>query len=508
MERVQIPVYMKFEAINGLNPDFTAFKTRILAIGKNRNMSYFSKESVEKAINSFRNLPIIAKIYSGDDCNLHIAGHEFKVEEHDGKIIYKTECVPYGVIPDGDFYFEEVEEPNGTKATYLTTTAILWTGKYPEIVEAAYQEDESYSASMEISVNKTKKYDFDDRYIEITDFTATALTLLGKSDDPKYNVTPCFPSAGLTKFSIDEHFDALFEEMKCALTECFANKSQKCEEGGSVEVENENLIENVEEPTVFEENQEQQTEPVVEEIQPEETAENFEAEENETVAEETPEEEHFSSTYNEKREMLYNAVRALNEHNSSVYKWNYLVDFDDEYVYVNRETYYANDESEEHKIIRISYAINENSKEVSLSAEETEMVMKLLTVEESAEIDRMRGEFEAYKESHSVVNDEVEELRSFKAERLAEDHKAEVQSVLEQFEDLEGNSDFELLKQNALNIDDMEVLADKCYAIRGKCAKVAPKVKNKEVKTPIVKFSNDGEDEPYGGLFSMFGNKN
>lgn len=507
MDKISLPIKTHFEEAEKINDEFTRARCRVMALGKNVNGSFFSREAVEDAMQTFKYVPIIGHVYMGDDGKLHIAGHEMKLVEDDNGYRWQTKCVPYGVCIGENIGFEDVTEEDGTVATYLCSDVILWTGKYPDIVEASY-EDGSTWQSMEIKPIEVREYQYDKRYTEIIKFSASSLCMLGKSDDPKYNVTPCFPSASIIPYSADEHFDALFEEMKCALTECFANKSQKCEEGGSVEVENENLIENVEEPTVFEENQEQQTEPVVEEIQPEETAENFEAEENKTVAEETPEEEHFSSTYNKKREMLCNAVHALNEHNSSVYKWNYLVDFDDEYVYVNRETYCADGESEDHKIIRISYTINENSKEVSLSAEETEMFMKLLTAEESAEIDRMRGEFEAYKESHSVANDEVEELRSFKAERLAEDHKAEVQSVLEQFEDLEGNSDFELLKQNALNIDDMEVLADKCYAIRGKCAKVAPKVKNKEVKTPIVKFSNDGEDEPYGGLFSMFGNKN
>lgn len=519
MEQISVPIKTHFEMVESVNKEFTKCKCYVMALGKNRNRSYFSRETVENAIATFKNIPVISHLYEDDDDNLHAAGHAQKLVENNGVMSWHTNCVPYGVVSGDSFSFEEVQEKDGSTATYLCTDVILWTGKYPEILDAAYSKDCLFNQSMEISVEEARKLKEDDRYMEITKFSASALCLLGKSDDPEYNVEPCFPSSSIIPYSFDEHFSELMNEFKTALAECFSNKINEnggenrkmdqekiCSILAEFNLTAEQLDFEISEEMTEEELREKlsaygNVEPVVEGSS-EENYENGEELENGSEPNKEPEKAEFSSTYNEKRKALCDAVAKLDKREEDLCVWNYLCDFDDEYVYIERDVYTEAEET--HTLGRMAYSISEEL-EVNIESNLEEMFVKWVTAEELEEINRMRSEFEAYCESHSTSNEEVEELRQFKADRLAADHNAEVESVLSSFEDLEGNADFEELKKTAYSIDDMDVLTDKCYALRGRAVKVSQK-KSKEVKAPIIKeMKTVDEEEPYGGLFAMYG---
>lgn len=484
MENMSIPVNIQFDSAKPVNDSFTSFACKIMAIGKNRNGSAFSRSTVEAAIDKFRNLPITAFVYTGDDGKKHIAGHEMKVVEEDGKYKWQTKCVPYGVIPaDAEFGFEDVTEEDGTVATYLVTSAILWTKKYPDIVEAAYGVDGSYWASMEINVLGTHKEE-GDAYIEITDFTPEAFTLLGKSDDPKYNVTPCFPSAGLIPYSLDEQFSTLMEEFKTALAECFAEK-----DGGETMKDELDVVEN--QPEEIQE-QEFQAEEAAEEQQPEQ--EEFEQKDTEPEC---------FALWSKLTGAVNKAVNSLGYSTDGVFVFYHPVDFDDQYIYVYRYYYEDGMADFEKSPMRFAYTKHETESDVTIdiAAEGEQMYIEWLTKEQYDTVKGMERSFAEYKESHSTDNDTVNELIKFKQDRLAQDRAEAVNAVFEQFEDLSGNNDFEALKQN---VGDMDVadIEEKCFAIRGKIMK--PKTKT-PVRTPIIK--EEVQPEPYGGIFSYYGKK-
>ena len=483
MENMSIPVSIQFESAKPVNDTFTSYDCKIMAIGKNRNGSAFSRETVEAAIDKFRNLPITAFIYVGDDGKKHIAGHEMKVVEEDGRYKWQTKCVPYGVIPaDAEFKFEDITEENGTVATYLVTSAILWTKKYPDIIEAAYGADGSYWASMEINVLGTHKGD-GDTHVEITDFTPEAFTLLGKSDDPKYNVTPCFPSAGLVPYSLDEQFNTLMEEFKAALAECFAGTDG----GETMKDEELDVIEEQEE--VFEEEEK------IEEMPVEEPEEQEPIEE--PCVDETPEQFTLMSA---KMKAMQLAVDSLAFHTDASCAFFMLADFDEKYAYVYQYYYEDGMADFEKTAWRYSYTAVENGDEynVEIANEGERMYIEWLTEEQRDAVKNMERSFAEYKESHTTDNDTVNELIKFKEERLAQDRVNAVNAVFEQFDELGGNADFEALKQNtgSLDVDEIE---EKCFAIRGKIMK--PKTKT-QVRTPIIK--GNAPEEPYGGIFSYY----
>lgn len=488
-----------------------------MALGKNRNGSYFSKEAVEAAMSTFKNIPVIAFLYEGEDGDLHVAGHEMKVVEREGRMQWATKCIPYGTVPDQAFTFEEVTESDGTKATYLTGEVILWSGKYPEIMDAIYSDKCYYNQSMEIKCLETQKLEVDERYIDITKFSASALCLLGKSDEDEYNVTPCFPSSSVIPYSFDEQFTQLMDEFKFALADCFSkNNTDGCEVkemnveailaefNMTMEQLDFEITEDMTEEMLRERlsaiNIEPVAEPVVEPVEqePEIQVENQNVE--------------FSSTYMQKRKAIADALNAIsvrdvdNEH----YENYWVMDFDDTYIYVEHYVWANGDDNS--NVGRISYSYNDEENVVTLNGEFEEMFIKWLTAEELEALGREKDEFEAYRENHSTENSEVEELRAFRDERLAEDHRIEVAAVLAEFEDLNENEEFTALVEVAEQYTDMEQLRDRCYAIRGKTMKenFSHKVKPAEV-IPVVNNANipNSANELYGGLFSIYGqNKN
>lgn len=497
MKRVSVPIKTRFEVQEKLNDEFTKYKCFVLGLGKNRNGSYFSQEVVEDALDSFKHIPVIGFVYKDDNGNYRIAGHEQKLAEINGKSKWVTKCIAYGCVPGDDFAFEDVVEKNGQTVRYLTCSIILWTGKFPIICETAGCEDEPWAQSMEICVNKARSLPEDNRYTEVMSFNASALCLLGKYDDAEFDVLPCFPSAGIYPFSYDDSFEQSMNEFKLAMENCFQQNTINGGEKEAMDNENFEAVDSIEE--AVEEVQEGTVEAVQEEFegQPVEDTtektqeEQFEEEQNIKDAENT--EKVFSSLYSEKRDAIGDAVRKMSsyDYDNDKYEGFWLCDFDDEYAYV--EHYVSDQNGESNGVGRFAYSFNEGEKSAYLTSNFEVMYVKWLTADQLAEIENKNREFES--------------LKQFKNDRLAEIHKEEVENILDQFEDLNGNEEFEAFKEAAYSYEDLEALSDKCFSIRGKAVKpIANKKSNNDYRMPI-RHIDDKASSRYGNLFETYNNK-
>ena len=258
MDKFSVNSSTKFTVLEELNSEFTLVKIKVMATGKNRNMSYFDKDVVEAHLNSLNYAPVVAHLFKDEDGEYKIGGHDMYIDWEDWSI--KSLCVPFGVVKADTFEWETVNE-YGIDVDYLTCEAILWTGRYPELKETIYSEDIWWNQSMEVDCKEYRPLESDSNYIEVLDFEFSALCLLYKSDDRDENVTPCFISADVTpiNFSADD-FAIKMNEMKQAMSEVFAFEDK----------EGENMDENKEftaetEPEVVEpETSSNETEPVVE----------------------------------------------------------------------------------------------------------------------------------------------------------------------------------------------------------------------------------------------------
>lgn len=299
---------LKFKAkvtpIEKINDEFTLCKCYVQGVGKNRNFSYMSKENIQRCLPTLSYAPVVGHLIDklDEDGNptgeKYMGGHDYYIDD-DWNL--KSACVPYGVVKADSFNFETVKEyEDEIETEYLTAEVILWTGRYPELMEAIYSDDFYFNESMEISVSEYRPYEEDSNYTELTDFTYSALCLLGKADDktsPEHT-EPCFVESKVipVQYSLErEDFSKVMGELKNELAFYFNKDKIDGKEDKVVENEKEEVIETVEE--VNEESTEKVVENTTEETPDAEVnedtnteSENEEVKEDETVVEASVEE--------------------------------------------------------------------------------------------------------------------------------------------------------------------------------------------------------------------------
>lgn len=199
-----------------VNPSFDYGKLRIAYTGRNRNNTYISKESFERAVPSMFNCPVVANYMRETD---EIGSHDGEwVKDKNGEVNYVMVTQPVGVVPESAHWYWEDVSDNGEAHRYLCTDVLLWKR------QEAYQkikENGVTKHSMEISVTDGKMRD---DYYEIKDFIFTAFCLLGTAE-------PCFESAALFTFSEQEqeNFKLEYTQMLNELKElgCSLNQEEK-----------------------------------------------------------------------------------------------------------------------------------------------------------------------------------------------------------------------------------------------------------------------------------------
>ena len=285
---------LKFKAkvtpIEKINDEFTLCKCYVQGVGKNRNFSYMSKENIQRCLPTLSYAPVVGHLIDklDEDGNptgeKYMGGHDYYIDD-DWNL--KSACVPYGVVKADSFDFETVKEyEDEIETEYLTAEVVLWTGRYPELMEAIYSDDFYFNESMEISVSEYRPYEEDSNYTELTDFTYSALCLLGKADDkisPEHT-EPCFVESKVipVQYSLEkEEFSKVMGELKNELAFYFNKDNTDGKEDEVVENEKEEVIETVEEVN------EESTEEVVENT----TEETPDAEVNEDTNTESKKEE-------------------------------------------------------------------------------------------------------------------------------------------------------------------------------------------------------------------------
>ena len=210
MENMTFETINKIQVIEKLNDEFTLCKCWVMSHGRNRNMSYISKETVEKSLPSLNYAPVVGFLYKNNKGEYRIAGHECHLDTEEWELIPDTQA--FGVVKPNSYSWEIVDE-YGTESEYLCTELIMWTGRFKGLLDSVYNEEIYWGQSMEIQVQEYRPWEDDSNYIEILEMSFSALCLLGKYDNPDENVTPCFINARVepVKFSISEFADQIAE---------------------------------------------------------------------------------------------------------------------------------------------------------------------------------------------------------------------------------------------------------------------------------------------------------
>ena len=440
----------KVKPIKPVNEEFTLCKAYVMGLGVNRNFSYISREATDAALPTLGYCPVVGHLIRKEDGTYYMGSHDYTITE-DWEL--KSITVPYGVVVEDSFDYEDVEE-FGETVTYLTANIILWTGRYEDLNSAIYSDDFYFNQSMEINPKQWRNYKEDSNYTDIVDYSFSALCLLGKADsestnghtDENEHSEPCFISASVIpiEFSKSEFAEAM-NEMKEKLSFCLKNQSSTTVTDVTMEVD---IDKNNGGSTMAEEIKNE----VVDEV-------------TETVVEEALE------------ETVENTVEDVAEE-------------------VVEET---TDETTEEIV---DETVEEN-KEDTPTEEVVEETTEETVVEESNEDYSVL--YSELKEKYDALENEVVSLREYKQTKESEERKCAEDALFADYEETIGETEeFKSLKKKASEFS-LDALKKECLCIVGMYSMTN---KTKETnKSDSLKFSLEpetSEDDPYGGLMKKY----
>ena len=467
MDNKIITFESRFDKPVKFNSQFHMVKIYIAYAGKNRNGSIISKETFEKMIPSLYGVPVVGEWKEEKE---DFGSHGGKIEISEDGIQFIDTTKPYGFIDSSaTVQWENVTEEDGTEREYLTTTAFLWTSRYPEALKVLENKN---NQSMELNIFDGKMSEEYPEYFEILDGEFSALCILGE------DVEGCFESAKVSQFNLDKdtfkaEFTQMVAELKQSLNFTF--------EGG------ENLEDNKEK---FEEEETVETTEVVEEEVP--TTEEVEETTVETSEEETKEEKFtksFELSHDDIRSKLYKPLYDVEEQDDTWYYINKV--FDDYFIYSNYEKYYKQ-------------GYIKTDVDVAFEGERVELFVEFLTAEELEELKKIR-------ENYSLILKENEELKEFKAQKDKEEFEAK-QEELRQEKINHINTEYEKLSDDIKElfiskIDEYEstddIDADICvYIVKNKITFSKAKKESTPVKVSVDEDVKNPMMSPYGDLFN------
>ena len=200
---------------NVVNPTFLKCRINILDTSSVANHTHFKKENVDKSIYQLDYLPVRG-LYKEDE--EEFGGHEISYYiDDEGNLKESVGTVPMGVVINNSARWENINN----KET-LVCDCYIWTNNNEGAVRRI--KENCVSQSMEINIDNYSETNKD--YIEIEDFTFTALTLI--------DTRPAFNCGSIRTYSKND-FEADYKHMIEAL-----NKYLNYEKGGEEIIMDEN----------------------------------------------------------------------------------------------------------------------------------------------------------------------------------------------------------------------------------------------------------------------------
>lgn len=184
----------------------------LMNAGANLNGSYFSKDVVDKCIDSIYNIPVLGFIeYDKYTDENDFKGHEYVIMRTENGYERKYAGSAYGLIPEScNPRWITKELDTGETVETLQVDALLWE-QFSDATQILHRDSEK-PQSMELSVDSIEGYDDDeDGLFHFQSFAFSGACLLGT------DVTPAMPGANIkvneVNFSMDDFSEDIQEEL-------------------------------------------------------------------------------------------------------------------------------------------------------------------------------------------------------------------------------------------------------------------------------------------------------
>lgn len=223
---MHIPViFQHLKTFDADDVRFMKVKIWLMHLGENLNGSYFSKESVEKAIPSLANTPILVYIEENKYGEKDFSDHRMELVKEDGTYKIKYMCNAIGVIPESNnakFEFRICDD--GVEREFLTVEGLIWK-KWDDPIDI-FNRDIIKSQSMEIAEDYTG-YWGEDKLFHFENFSFFGACALGK------DVLPAMRSSTIElQFNNNDVFSEIQTKME-QFKLLFSSLSENNKQGGN-----------------------------------------------------------------------------------------------------------------------------------------------------------------------------------------------------------------------------------------------------------------------------------
>lgn len=518
----------------------------VMHTGANKNRTSFTKDTINKAISSIANMPILGYVVDElDEEEKDFKGHEHELRVTDNDVKYMYAGQAYGVIPEScNPRWIIKDDGTGTEREYLRVDGLIWT-KFGDPVDI-FTRDVTKNHSVELTDMVCGPKDRDGN-TPVSSFKFDGFCILSTTD-PK--IQPAMTGSCITaQFSVDDITSQIrerlyeYQALQQNYTAQIENPSD--EEKGDIKPMNENeknpaataentAAENHETATPPAENTVQEPETqTTEKSVPVEGEDKIPATEN-TVANKdegetaptgntapTAEGEpaassEFTLSANQLRDEVYNALLEIQvpsrwDHECMIPKY-WLTDIQDNEVIVT--------DSGTYQLMGIPYSMNgdnvvleyENIKRKKVVYEDWDNgdVMPGLITMFSALTDKLVELSDSFTKAANEVSEikpKLEAYQKAEAEAAAAAEKAkrdELFSIMD--EKLGANAEYTALKENTeITYAELET---KCYALVGRQSaefSYVPNTNNKgTVRFGVGGTQNGSDNAVYGGLMEHY----
>lgn len=511
-------------------------KIRIFHTGLNRNKSYVSKESAEKAMNTIADRPVLAAIHQLDDGTWDFEGHEMEIVKDDKG----NEELRYIESQVGSFSSEPAfwEHDDNLDKDYVCAYAYI-SEEYTRACEIIRSKQGSKN-SCELFIDELS-YNAKEKYLELNDFYVNASTLLGSRDDgteiqegmegSRADIADFSVKNNSVKFDKDEKLIELLENLNKTLSNF--NKEQSSVQTLSKEGGNDKNMDKFNEllekygktaediDFEYEDMTDEELESKFEEVfgkleenstsepsNDEGTDDGDESEENPEVKEDNACGGGGSSTTKKKKknnsiECSYEVDGETKKFAVSLQEKIYAIQDLVNATYAEADnTYYGVSVYEDYVVMcdywsgryyKQSYT-SENDN-YSLTGDRVEVYAEFVTSDEQKELDAMRSNYASLKEFKE--NAEKNELHA-KREEILNSEKYEAVSETEAFKELVKNMD-------NYSLEELEKEAKIIFADNFNMETFAVHAEKAQKKSTVKVFANvnkSKKDSRYGNLFS------
>lgn len=217
-KHVTIPISYDLNSVTNINPIISRYTVRVMYPGGNRNGSYFSKDTIEKMVQTLGGIPVIGQYSEKDEDFMAHGDLVFRTNSDGSSEIVTEGTEPYGFVNlKPNYWWSNHEDKDGVTREYLNVEVFLWTGRFKEL-ERINEGKNGHSMEIEAS-GSWGEIDGEEYFICDENSYFTGLCILGEE------VEPCFEGAAIVP-----QFSLIKEERMAELNEALTKFNLQAQE--------------------------------------------------------------------------------------------------------------------------------------------------------------------------------------------------------------------------------------------------------------------------------------